>query len=80
MKKLRKRLVYGAFAFLGVLGLYVLTSPLVLPRVIDNKTGHLIYAPIAYSLQKAWFGRPVVDWYCYDICRGLCWCHREAAE
>ena len=80
MSKAPKSLIWGLWALFTICALYPLTSPFVMPRVFDNATGRLIYAPVAYSLQKAWFGRPLVDWYCYDICKMPLFLPREPAE
>ena len=52
-----------------IFGLYVLTAPFVFPFVFHTRVGYMFYRPIALSLERKWFGRNVMWWYCFDVCR-----------
>jgi len=47
---------------------YVATAPFVLPVAYSSKPGRCVYKPVILAIQKDWFGRGVVFWYCYDVC------------
>ena len=49
--------------------LYVLTAPMILDRTYQRDWSRWFYAPVRLAIQKDWFGRDIVHWYCYDVCR-----------
>jgi hypothetical protein len=61
------RLLGLAFGCLVIL--YVLTAPFVLDRTYQSPWSKTFYAPVRFGIQKDWFGRGIVHWYCYDVCR-----------
>ena len=64
-----RRIVMGVFIGICVTTmLYVLTAPFIFPTVHKTRIGHVFYRPIALSLEKKWFGRDIMWWYCYDLC------------
>jgi len=48
--------------------LYILTAPFIFPPICHTRFGGDFYRPIELSLEKPWFGRNIMWWYCYDIC------------
>jgi len=52
-----------------LVGIYILTAPFILPRVAFTRVGETLYRPVLYSLEKDWWGRDIVDWYCYNVCK-----------
>jgi hypothetical protein len=63
----RYLLASGLVIFVA-LNVYILSAPFVIPMVNDTRAGRGFYKPVLCALEKEWFGRGIVSWYCYDVC------------
>lgn len=69
-KKTFARLLRRILVTVVIIGaLYILPAPFILPRVYETRLGKILYTPILFSLEKDWFGRPVVWWYFWEVCK-----------
>jgi len=66
--KHKRRTVWIGVVFCSLIAAYFLTTPFILPRVIDRPAARIFYSPMIHGIEDYWFGCGFFRWYCFDVC------------